>query len=66
MPPDDIASTLAAACVRSRVRQTLGTFTSPEVMGMVAMRGDMLSEGADMLVVLVGMLAVGIMDGLVE
>ena len=58
MPPDDIASTLAAACVRSRVRHTLGTFTSPVVIGLVAVGADTLSEAADMLVVLLVMLLV--------
>jgi hypothetical protein len=64
MPPDDIASTLAAAWVRSRVRQTLGTFTSPVVIGLLAMGADALSDPADMLVVLLAMLAVGMMGWL--
>jgi len=64
MPPEDMASTLAAACVRSRVRQTLGTFTLPVLKGEASCVGR-LSVPVDMVGVWLLIVAVGTMLGLV-
>ena len=67
MPPEDMASTLAAAWVRL-VRQTLGTLTSPAGAGVAMdMGAAMLSLLADALVAdaATGMLVLVIMGWLV-